>query len=145
MNQGCGSGLVTGSSQGETGVWEKWKHAFALGDKELPEPTAEQLARIDRLCRAIHQRRLTPPALMFLEMSRPLNYLGAQAMHFFEPVATAVFSRDEYQELARFLERRDAIDVIARRLEAFEGGKDSPDSLACEVTPAAPEQESPSC
>jgi len=122
-------------------MWEKWKHAFAVGEKELPAPTEKQLARIDRLCRTIHQRRLTPPALIFLEMSRPLNYLGAQALHFLEPIATAVFSKDEYRELSTFLERRDAVELIARRLEELESGKASPDSLACQQDPAAPQQD----
>ncbi len=124
-------------------MWEQWKHAFAVNKETESPPTEQQVAMLDRLCAAVTQRKLTPAALAFLEMSRPLSYLGAQGMHFFEPIATAVFSQQEYRELAKFLERGDAVEWISSRLEALESGKDSPDSLACEKVSEAPGRETP--
>src|SRR5262245_23668031 len=56
------------------------KHAFAI-DRSF-SPTDEELQLAERLCREIIRRQLVVPALAFLEMSRPLNSLGAQAVHF---------------------------------------------------------------
>ena len=49
------------------------------------------------------------------------------ATYFLEPVATAIFSRTEYQEFARFLERRDAMDLILSQLDALQSGKEARD------------------
>lgn len=95
------------------------QHAFAV-DTALPAPAPAQTRLVDRLAREVVRRHLTTPALAFLEMSRPLNFLGAQAMHFFTPMAAALFDGDSYQTFAQFLERRDAIDLIAARIEQLE-------------------------
>lgn len=105
------------------GFWAKVRHAFAVGERCLEPPTELQRELIERLCWAIVRRQLTPAAGVLLEMARPLNYLGAQSLHFLEPVATAIFSRTEYQEFARFLERRDAMDLILSQLDALQSGK----------------------
>ena len=105
------------------------KHAFSL-DGPGSEPTAEESQLIDRLCREIVRRRLTVPALVVLEVSRPLNTLGAQALHFFSPLL-AMFSPpaspDEaprtnaaHQLMAAFLERPGSIEKLCDRLEAIE-------------------------
>jgi hypothetical protein len=93
-----------------------WKHAFAVNSSP-GEPSPQQSEVVERLCREVVRRGLTTPALAFLEMSRPLNYLGAQSLHFFSPMVGALLGGDDLTHLANFLERRDAIDRIAKRLE----------------------------
>jgi hypothetical protein len=100
-------------------MWDKWKHAFAVNEP-LPPLTEEVKTMVDRLAREVVRRHLTTPALMFLEMSRPMNYLGAQAMHFFTPMVSALFGGERYEEFARFLERRDALEIIAAQIEKLE-------------------------
>jgi hypothetical protein len=98
---------------------DRLKHAFAV-NAPLPPPTSLERALIERLAKEIVRRRLTTPALMFLEMSRPMNFLGAQAMHFLAPLITAVCNSRDYQTLASFLERRDAIDLLLKQIETLE-------------------------
>jgi hypothetical protein len=99
-------------------AWEWLKHAFAIDtDDALQLPEAEQRI-VDRLCQEVARRDLVVPALMFLEMSRPLNYLGAQALHFFQPMLGALVDSDAPKHFASFLERRGAIDALCRTLEA---------------------------
>jgi len=112
-------------------LWTDLKHAFAV-DTPLPPPTAEELELIDRLCGQIVSRGLTPAAGLFLEMSRPLHYVGGQLLHFIQPIASALFSSAEIERLANFLERRDAVDIITSRLDACVSGKTDGDELACE-------------
>ncbi len=95
------------------------KHAFAV-DPGSDEPTPEQRAAAERVCREIVRRRLTTPALAFLEMSRPLNYLGAQALHFFSPFIGALTDAEGNRHFAAFLERRSAIEFLCRRIEELE-------------------------
>lgn len=96
------------------------KHAFAVDTDDDAEPTAEQRAVVEKLCRRIVRRHLTTPALAFLEMVRPLNYLGAQTLYFFAPLISAATASTGHQHLAAFLERRGSIDVICRRIEELE-------------------------
>lgn len=96
------------------------RRAFAIDPPGPVEPTAEQSPVVDRLCREIVRRHLTTPALLFLEMSRPLNYVGAQAMHFFAPIATVIFDQASYRHFSEFLEHRGSIEYLCRRIEKLE-------------------------
>ena len=103
------------------------KHAFAVDRDRSVEPTDAQRAVVSRVCRAIVRRRLTTPALLFLEMVRPLNYLTAQTMHFFAPIVTAVVDRQGYECFAAFLECRGSVEYLCRQLEAMEAEQDAAD------------------
>lgn len=100
-------------------MFRELQNAFSTGSPFAP-PSDEQMQLVDRMAQEIVKRHLTVPALTTLEMSRPLNYLGAQAMHFFAPVMTTLFDPKSYELMARFLERGDAISVMADRIEHFE-------------------------
>ena len=96
------------------------KHAFALDDADEAPPAAEQLAAAERICREVVRRRLTTPAIAFLEMSRPLNYVGAQTLHFFDPIMSAILEGDGHRHFAAFLERRESMEYLCRRIEQLE-------------------------
>lgn len=99
-------------------AWQWLKHAFAIDTDDAAELPEGERRVVDRLCREVVRRDLVVPALMFLEMSRPLNYLGAQALHFFQPMLGALVDSDAPKHFASFLERRGAIDALCRTLEA---------------------------
>ena len=98
------------------------KHAFALGPPEA-EPTERQRQIVDGVCDAIVRRRMAMPARMFLETCRPLNFMGAQALHFFGPFISALTDADGHRQFAAFLEQRGSIDYICRRLEQLEADR----------------------
>jgi hypothetical protein len=116
-----------------------FRHAFALDPPATSngriEPTEEERAIVDRLCRILVRRRMTVPAVAFLEMSRPLNRIAAQALYFFQPVASLALTGDDYNRFARFLEKSGSIEYLCRRIE----------DLAADATdspPAAPQEPS---
>ncbi|MGD9856555.1 MAG: hypothetical protein AB7U20_16530 [Planctomycetaceae bacterium] len=96
------------------------KHAFAVGTAERLEPAVEQSEVVDRLCGEIVRRGLTTPAIVYLEMSRPLGFLAAQAIHFFTPLIAALTDAQEHRHFADFLEQRGAIDYLLGRIDAIE-------------------------
>lgn len=97
--------------------WRSWlQEAFAVEMPKTPPTEAEQQL-LQRLSREIVRRGLGTPALIALEMSLPLNYLGAQAMQFFEPIVASLTDAREYALFARFLERRDALDLFATAIQ----------------------------
>ncbi len=99
----------------------RWlKHAFAVEPSGPTEPTEQQRAAVERVCVEIVRRHLTTPAIMFLEMSRPLNFIGAQVLHFFAPFVSTLTEAEGHKHFASFLEQRGSIDFISRRIEALE-------------------------
>ena len=99
----------------------KWlKHAFAVDPPGPAEPNPEQRAAVDKVCSEIVRRHLTTPALIFLEASRPLNYLGSQTLHFFAPFISAFTNSSGHEHFALFLEHRGSIEYICRRIEDLE-------------------------
>ncbi|QDT37186.1 hypothetical protein [Stratiformator vulcanicus] len=101
-----------------------FKHAFAV-DAGPVEPTARQAEVIDKLCREIVRRGMVAPALMTLETSRPLNFVSSQAIHFFDPLVSAISDATAHRELAEFLEQRGSVEYIGGRLEETAGEAES--------------------
>ncbi len=97
--------------------WDAVKHAFAVEKPGPAEPTPEQALLVDRLCREVIRRRLATPALVALEMSRPLNFVTAQAIHFFDPILRTFSDLNAPREFAKFLEKRGSIEYVVQRLD----------------------------
>lgn len=96
------------------------KHAFAVEKPGPAEPTESQRPAVERICREIVRRRLSTPALFGLEMAQPLNYVGAQALHFFAPFISVFTDSQGHREFAAYLERRGSIEFICHRIEELE-------------------------
>lgn len=95
---------------------EQFKHAFAI-EQGAVEPNDRQVELVDKVCKAVVRRGLIVPALMALEMSRPLNYVASQAMHFFRPIVSVILDGPSIGEFASFLEQRGSIEYLCQRLE----------------------------
>lgn len=92
------------------------KNAFAV-EKPGPAPPSDvELAALEPLLAEVVRRRMVGPALISLEAMRGLNSVGAQAMHFFQPFATAVLDPVRYGAIASYMEKRGAIDWLCQEL-----------------------------
>lgn len=79
---------------------------------------AEDQALFDRLARWLVERRMETPAVLFLESVRPLSFVGAQAMHFLQPLASVLYTGPDYARLARLLEERENLSILLDTIEA---------------------------
>ena len=61
--------------------------------------------------------RMTVPAILFLESVKPLSFVGSQALHFFEPMVTAVFTVPDYERFAALMERRENLEALLVAIE----------------------------
>ena len=91
-----------------------FKHAFATDDIELKD---DDVILIKKLADYAVRRKMSLPAIIFLESVRPLNFIGNQVMIFFKPILTHFFSGNEYNKLANILENRKVIDILISEIE----------------------------
>ena len=113
QNVSSGDGLKKRS------FWQRLRDAFSL-EPDYEPLTEREIELLDKIARFIVRRRMVGPALIALESVKPLNYVGSQAMAFFEPMVRALFSGAEYSELRRIFERRQSIETLLQRIEKLD-------------------------
>lgn len=87
------------------------------GKEPLPE---EESAVLDKLAKKVVEKGMTVPAILFLESVKPLNFIGSQAMVFFEPIVQTVFNIKDYDTLRQALEKRQTIEILLLKIEAMD-------------------------
>jgi hypothetical protein len=97
-----------------------FKNAFHVDSDRPIEPSETQKNALDKLCQGIIRRGLTTPAIIGVEMGRPLNFIGSQTMHFFTPLISAFVPTKSWSAVAEFLEHRGSVDWIRNRIEQLE-------------------------
>lgn len=70
----------------------------------------------DKICR----RGLAVPAILFLESSKPLSFIGSQCLVFMEPFVKTFFSVRHYDRFAEMMEDRANVERLLTQLEARE-------------------------
>jgi hypothetical protein len=97
------------------------------------EMTAERKTEIlGKIAQKIVDLRLTPVAVVMLESSKPLSFVGSQLMVFFQPIVTSVFPFTQYDEIVALLEDRNNAEALIQTIERLEDerphgkGKDNP-------------------
>jgi len=80
----------------------------------------EEAAVVEKLAQKVVDKSMTVPVIMFLESVKPLNFIGSQAMVFFEPIVQSVFNFRDYDSLRTALEKRPSIEILIQRIEALD-------------------------
>jgi len=118
------------------------KHAFGIETAADLLPTPEQIKAIDQFCKIVIRRNLIVPVSMFLEMVRPLNYVGSQILHGLSPFVSVWMNSRSLNEMAEFLENRGAIDFLCDRLKKME---EESSKFSLNEDPDLSTQEKPVC
>ncbi|MDH4211235.1 MAG: hypothetical protein OEV79_07275 [candidate division WOR-3 bacterium] len=79
---------------------------------------------INKIAQKVIDYRLSPVAIIFLESSKPLSFLGNQFMIFMQPFYRALFSFREYEEIAAMLENRSNVEALICEIERLEEERD---------------------
>ena len=93
----------------------KIRHAFAIPTPDTISAEDHQL--MNRMATLIVKRGMGTPAILAIESSSPLSYLAAQLLHFFNPILTLYFNKEDYTRFATLLENRHAADVLVSAIE----------------------------
>jgi len=80
----------------------------------------EKQALIEKLARAVVKRRMTTPAILFLESVKPLSFVGNQVMLALDPIIKIFATIEDYGKVAALLEDRENIETLILKIEELE-------------------------
>jgi hypothetical protein len=84
---------------------------------------SEQL--IEQLAAQISRWRLTMPAILLLQVTRPLSFIASQGLLLCQPLLSFVYDASRVADYAELLADRANIDCLVARLEAAEHAQGS--------------------
>lgn len=88
---------------------------FDFWREELTQEETERL--LDRAASEIKRRKLQMPAVLFLEMHKPLGFLSSQAAVVFSPMLVPFLGFDTMNDFSRLLSKRENVEALLCRLE----------------------------
>ncbi len=92
----------------------------------MTEVTKERRDEIfKKIAEKVVEMKLTPVAIVMLESSKPISFVGSQLMVFFQPIYSAVFPAQPYNEIATLMEDRANVELLIREIEKVEDEKRS--------------------
>lgn len=101
-----------------------FRDVFRAGGEPPPDPneklTDEEHKALEKLAAKVVEWKMSTPAVLFLESMKPLNWIGSQAMVFFDPFVQALFSFVDYRTLQRTLEKRESMEVMIQKIEKLD-------------------------
>jgi len=80
---------------------------------------------IDELARKIVNRRLETPAILFLEMHKPLAFLASQSMLVASPLLVPIFGREGVERYSQLLSAPENVELLIRRIEELADERDA--------------------
>jgi len=88
-----------------------------------PNPKTEDLTQdqriaVERVAEFVVRFGMTIPAIMTLESMRPLSVVGAQFMHVLSPSVSVFLPPNQWEALAKMLEKRGGIDHLLDAIES---------------------------
>jgi len=83
-------------------------------------PAERRTEILDKIARKVVDLKLSPVAIVMLESTKPLSFVGSQLMVFFQPIVTSLFPFRQYDEAAALLEDRDNVETLIQKIEQLE-------------------------
>jgi len=80
-------------------------------------PASEQQALLQKLATFIVKRRLTAPAVLTLEMCKPLHLIGGQLMIALNPFVQVIFNTTDFQKFALIIEQDQNLERLIQLIE----------------------------
>jgi hypothetical protein len=80
---------------------------------------ADRDALIDRCAHLVAERNMALPAILFLEMHRPLGALAAQSLILASGFLAPLVGPQRVRQMARLLESPDSVERLIARIEAL--------------------------
>lgn len=80
-------------------------------------PNEEDEKLLDAVAGRVVRMGMAVPAIFFLESTKPLSYIGSQALVFLEPFVKSFLNVASYDRFVALLEDRQSIERLLRKIE----------------------------
>ncbi len=100
-------------------------YSAPLSTAASPLPPEERDRLLDRVAAQVTRRGLAAPAVLFLELNRPLGFLAGQATHLLAPFLAGLIGIENVRQLASLLEEPANFDRLLDRIEQHENERNS--------------------
>lgn len=80
-------------------------------------PAEEDEKLLDAVAERVVRMGMAVPAIFFLESTKPLSYIGSQALVFLEPFVKSFLNLASYDRFVALLEDRGSIERLLRKIE----------------------------
>ncbi len=87
------------------------------------EFTKDELLVAEKVVKFFVNHGMTTPSIFYIELNRPLNYIGSQLLALFEPFIKAFVVGNEYSNFVNFLEKRDSVDILLEMFDKYDKEK----------------------
>lgn len=88
---------------------------FDFWQEELTTEERDRL--VDRAAAEIRKRKMELPAILMLELHKPLSYVGSQAAIVFSPFLVPFLGFDFTNDFSRLFSDKDNVERLLNRLE----------------------------
>lgn len=85
------------------------------GPEDIPQEEAEKI--IGDIAQEIVERGLVAPAIFFLEIAKPISFIGSQLMVMANPLIQMLFASKRYWEFTVLMEKRENVELLIREIE----------------------------
>ncbi len=99
---------------------------MSMWSEDLTEE--ETAALIEKAAEEVRKRNLMTPAILFLEMHKPLAYIGASASVVFAPFAVPFLGFDFVNNYSRLFAKRENVERLICRLEELSKPSEAKDT-----------------
>jgi hypothetical protein len=120
--------------------WRREKGAeepSASADEKAPArdwlddlPEAERDAVIENIAKKTVEHRMATPAILFLEMHKPVSFFASQSLVVLSPFTAPCVGMDNVQDASKLLEKRENVEKLIQRIEELSAEQDASDRAA---------------
>lgn len=89
-----------------------------------PLSDAERDGLIEQIASAIARRGLETPAILFLEMHKPLSFFASQTLIVTSPLIAPIVGFDRMRAASNLLESRANVELLIERLEQLSAARE---------------------
>ncbi|RKY05581.1 hypothetical protein DRP77_00555 [Candidatus Poribacteria bacterium] len=109
------------ATPGWLSVWRS--DAGLISPDDIPEEERDRI--IEAVAREIVKRGFTTPALLFIELSKPVNFIASQLLVALDPLVSSVLTSSDYRKFSLLMEDDENIERLLQAIERIsaEGGR----------------------
>lgn len=104
---------------GPVGGFRSGEEAIVLPE-EISQEERDRI--IERAAEEIVKRGLAAPALLFIEMAKPINFLGSQLLVAVDPFISSILSSGDYRKFSILMEDDENVERLLQAIERLSRG-----------------------